>query len=78
MRAFEMFPNQFRCTALAVSGLSMWAANFVITITFPMLLGGVGLSGAYVLYASCAFFSFFIVWKFVRETKGIELEAMVG
>ena len=74
----EMFPNQFRGTALAVSGLSMWAANFVITITFPMLLGGVGLSGAYVLYASCAFFSFFIVWKFVRETKGIELEAMVG
>ena len=74
----EMFPNQFRGTALAISGLSMWAANFAITITFPMLLKEFGLSGAYILYASCAFFSFFIVWKFVRETKGIELEAMVG
>ena len=74
----EMFPNQFRGTALAISGLSMWAANFIITITFPMLLGGVGLGVAYILYTSCAFFSFFIVWKFVRETKGIELEAMVG
>ena len=74
----EMFPNQFRGTALAISGLSMWAANFAITITFPMLLKEFGLSGAYILYTSCAFFSFFIVWKFVRETKGIELEAMVG
>lgn len=74
----EMFPNQFRGTALAISGLSMWAANFAITITFPMLLSGVGLGGAYILYTSCAFFSFFLVWKFVRETKGIELEAMIG
>ena len=73
-----MFPNQFRGTALAISGLSMWAANFAITITFPMLLSGVGLGGAYILYTSCAFFSFFLVWKFVRETKGIELEAMIG
>jgi hypothetical protein len=56
----------------------MWAANFAITITFPMLLSGVGLGGAYILYTSCAFFSFFLVWKFVRETKGIELEAMIG
>jgi SP family sugar:H+ symporter-like MFS transporter len=73
-----MFPNQFRGSALAISGLSMWGANFLITITFPMLLTGVGLGGAYTLYAVCALVSFFLVWKCVRETKGVELEAMEG
>lgn len=74
----EMFPNRFRGSALAICGLSMWTANFMITITFPILLSLIGLGGAYMLYTLCAFISIFIVWKFVQETKGVELEAMGG
>lgn len=74
----EMFPNQLRGSALAVSGISMWVSNFSITITFPMLLAGIGLGGAYSVYATCALISFFLVWKCVSETKGKELEAMEG
>ncbi|WOO40636.1 sugar porter family MFS transporter [Rubellicoccus peritrichatus] len=74
----EMFPNQFRGSALALSGMAMWGSNFVITMTFPILLGKIGLGGAYCLYAGCALISFFIVWKFVKETKGLELEEMAG
>jgi len=74
----EMFPNQFRGSALAVSGIAMWGANFVITMTFPIMLSGIGLGGAYSVYATCAFISLFLVLKCVRETKGIELEDMKG
>jgi SP family sugar:H+ symporter-like MFS transporter len=74
----EMFPNQFRGSALALSGIAMWGANFAITITFPVLLGGIGLGGAYAIYALFALVSFFLVWKCVLETKGKELEQMQG
>jgi SP family sugar:H+ symporter-like MFS transporter len=74
----EMFPNQIRGSGLAVSGLAQWSANFVITMTFPMLLAGIGLGGAYGLYALCALISIVFIAKFVHETKGKELEEMEG
>lgn len=74
----EMFPNQIRGSALAVSGLSQWLANFGITMTFPILLGGIGLGGAYGLYSFFAFVSILFVIRSVRETKGLELEQMEG
>ena len=74
----EMFPNQFRGSALAVSGIAMWGSNFLITITFPMMLVGIGLGGAYTVYAIFALISLFLVLKFVHETKGVELEDMQG
>lgn len=72
----EMFPNQIRGAALAVSGLTQWATNFLVTMTFPLLLGSIGLGGAYGLYAGFAFISFFIVRAIVPETKGRTLEQM--
>jgi SP family sugar:H+ symporter-like MFS transporter len=72
----EMFPNQFRGAALAVAGLSQWASNFFVTITFPVFLGVIGLGGAYGLYALFALLSFFFVRLAVRETKGRTLEEM--
>jgi len=72
----EMFPNQMRGSGLAIAGLFQWLANFAITMTFPILLASVGLTGAYGFYALCAVISTFFVIKFVKETKGRELEAM--
>lgn len=74
----EMFPNRIRGSALAVSGLAQWTANFLITWTFPMLLAGIGLAGAYGLYALAALVSVFFVLCFVHETRGRELEQMEG
>ena len=76
----EMFPNQIRGSGLAVSGFFQWAANFAITMTFPIMLAtaGIGLAGAYGFYAVCAFISIFFVMKAVRETKGMELEHMTN
>ena len=72
----EMFPNQIRGSGLAIAGLFQWLANFTITITFPVMLTSIGLTGAYGIYAVCAIISAVFVFKFVKETKGLELEQM--
>lgn len=74
----EMFPNQLRGSGLAVSGFSQWTANFGITMTFPIMLGTIGLTGAYGFYAISAAISVIFVWVMVHETKGKELEEMTG
>jgi SP family sugar:H+ symporter-like MFS transporter len=74
----EMFPNQIRGSSLAIAGLAQWLANFLITLTFPIMLTGIGLGGAYGFYAACSFISIVFVAKYVYETKGIELEDMKG
>lgn len=38
-------------------------------MTFPILLGTIGLGGAYSLYAIFAAISGICAWKFVRETQ---------
>ena len=73
----EMFPNRIRAIALAVAASAQWMANFAITATFPSL-SEMGLSFAYGLYAAFAVLSFVFVQRAVRETKGMELEAMTG
>ena len=74
----EMFPNQIRGSGLAVSGLAQWGSNFGITMTFPILLGSIGLMGAYSLYALAAVVSVYFVIRYVHETRGLELEEMEG
>jgi SP family sugar:H+ symporter-like MFS transporter len=74
----EMFPNQLRGSALAVAGFAQWIANFAISVSFPALAAGVGLTVTYGFYALSAFVSFFFVRAVVRETRGRELEEMTG
>jgi len=72
----EMFNNRIRAAALAVAASAQWIANFTITMTFPILLGSIGLSGAYGVYALSAFISIFFVLKYIKETRGVRLEEM--
>ena len=72
----EMFNNRIRAAALAVAASAQWVANFLITMTFPMMLTGIGLAGAYGFYAVSALVSAIFVFYYVKETKGKSLEAM--
>ena len=72
----EMFPNRIRGGALSISGLAQWTANFVITMSFPIVLVSLGLGAAYGFYAACAAFSIYFVKAHVVETMGLELEEM--
>ncbi|KAF7765872.1 MFS transporter, SP family, sugar:H+ symporter [Pseudoalteromonas undina] len=72
----EMFNNRIRGAALAVAASAQWIANFAITMTFPIMLGSIGLAGAYGFYALSAFISVFFVVKYIKETRGMKLESM--
>ena len=74
----EMFPNQIRGSGLAVSGAAQWTANFLISMSFPILARFIGLPITYGFYAACAVVSIVFVVKGVHETRGRELEEMVG
>ncbi|MFE0756015.1 sugar porter family MFS transporter [Inquilinus sp. NPDC058860] len=71
----EMFSNRIRAYALAVAAAAQWAANFVVSETFPSLASA-GLGVAYGIYAVMALLSFLFVSRAVRETRGRELEEM--
>ena len=74
----EMFPNQIRGSGLAVSGAAQWTANFLISVSFPVLAKYIGLPITYGFYTACAFISIVFVLKMVHETRGRELEDMIG
>jgi SP family sugar:H+ symporter-like MFS transporter len=71
----ETFPNRIRAAALSVAAAAQWIANWLVSTTFPSLKDA-GLGFAYGLYTTAAILSFVFVWRFVRETKGRELEEM--
>jgi SP family sugar:H+ symporter-like MFS transporter len=71
----EMFSNRIRATALAVAAAAQWAANWLVSTTFPQL-AELGLAFAYGLYAGFAALALLFVLRAVKETKGRELEDM--
>ena len=74
----EMFPNQIRGSGLAIAGAAQWIANFFVSVSFPWAAKNIGLAVTYGFYAACAFVSVLFVLQMVHETRGTELEDMVG
>ena len=71
----EMFNNKIRASALGLAAAAQWLANFAISTSFPKL-ADIGLAFAYGFYTFFAVLSFVFVVKFVKETKGRQLEDM--
>jgi SP family sugar:H+ symporter-like MFS transporter len=71
----EIFNNRIRAYALAVAAAAQWIANYIVSQTFPTL-AGISLGFAYGIYALMAMLSLVFVLAKVRETRGLELEAM--
>ncbi|WP_415977330.1 sugar porter family MFS transporter [Rhodococcus sp. 077-4] len=74
----EMFPNRMRAMALGIGTAANWMANFAVTLAFPPLTSSVGLWVIYAGFALFAALSFFFVKAKITETKGMELEDMLG
>ncbi len=73
----EMFSNKIRASALAVAAAAQWGANFVVSVSFPGLASSLGLVGSYAIFAVFAALSFGFVSRYIKETRGRELEDMV-
>jgi sugar porter (SP) family MFS transporter len=71
----EIFPNKVRGTATSIAVLSLWAAYFILTFTFPVLYNKLQDKTFYVYAFICAI-GFVFVYKKVKETKGKTLEEM--
>ncbi|MGE4586759.1 MAG: sugar porter family MFS transporter [Mangrovibacterium sp.] len=71
----EIFPNRIRGKAVAIAVAAQWAANYLVSSTYPAMMefsGGM----TYCLYGIMSILSFIFVWKMVPETKGKTLEEM--
>jgi len=71
----EIFPNKVRGTATSIAVLSLWAAYFVLTFTFPVLYNWLQDKTFYVYAAICAI-GFVFVFRKIKETKGKTLEEL--
>ena len=71
----EIFNNRIRAYALAVAAAAQWIANYIVSQTFPTL-AGISLGVAYGTYTLMALLSLVFVLTRIRETRGLELEAM--
>lgn len=77
----EIFPTTVRGRALGLATFFLWAADYVVTQTFPMMDAGdswlvARFHHAFPFYVYAAFCAVLIVvvWRFLPETKGRSLE----
>ncbi len=70
----EIFPLKVRGSAMAVATVLLWGANFVVSLTFPVLLDALGIGWLFLGYALIGLAALLFVRYFVAETKGRSLE----
>jgi MFS transporter, SP family, xylose:H+ symportor len=79
----EIFPNSIR-GALSIAVAAQWIANWVVSLTFPIMNDNEWLKGkfhygfSYWIYGVMGILSALFVWKLVPETKGKTLEQIEG
>jgi len=77
----EIFPNSIR-GALSIAVAAQWIANWIVSLTFPMMNDNVWLTEqfhngfSYWIYGIMGILSALFMWKFVPETKGRTLESI--
>lgn len=79
----EIFPNSIR-GAMSIAVAAQWIANWVVSLTFPIMNDNVLLTDkfnhgfSYWIYGVMGILSAIFMWKMVPETKGKTLEEMEG
>ncbi|MES1249673.1 MAG: MFS transporter, partial [Chitinophaga rupis] len=69
----EIFPNNLRSHAVAMSIFLLWLANFIVSFSFPYMLKN--LQGySFLIFSSMCFLCLFFVLRYLTETKGRSLE----
>jgi len=69
----EIFPNRARARAAGISTAANWTANFLVSLSFPVLQATMGPS-LWFLYAAMGVAAFIFIVRWVPETKGKSLE----
>lgn len=69
----ESYPLRIRAKAMSVATAANWLWGFLISFFTPFITSAIHFYYGFV-FAGCLLFSFFYVFFFVRETKGLTLE----
>ena len=70
----EIYDLRVRSKAAAVGTMANWTFNFIVSLTFLILIDDLGRSGTFFFYAAICVLTFFFCLKLVPETKGKHLE----
>lgn len=77
----EMFPNNIRSVAMSIAVAAQWAANYFVSLSFPIIVESPANSGGFwnqsLPYFIFAFFILVLIFftkKYIPETKGKSLE----
>ncbi len=77
----EMFPNKIRSLAMSIAVTAQWAANYLVTQTFPMITDSKINNNSfwngslpYYIFIGFIAITIFVTYKFIPETKGKSLE----
>ena len=69
----ELFPDRVRGTAMSVAVASLWISCFGLTLTFKPINEALKAAGTFWLYAAICVVGFVVIARFLKETKGREL-----
>lgn len=72
--ATEIFPTHVRGTAVSVCIMTMWVADWLVNLVFPILRDGLGIAATFFIFAFFCLVSFFYAKANLFETKGKSLE----
>jgi len=70
----EIYPLRIRGTAMSVASIANWGSNFLVALTFPVLLAALGGAGSFWLFAALGIVAWIFVYFRVPETKNRTLE----
>jgi sugar porter (SP) family MFS transporter len=70
----EIYPLDVRSKAAGVGTMANWTANFIVSLTFLLLIDALGRTGAFWFYAAVGVLTLVFCRKLVPETKGKRLE----
>jgi SP family arabinose:H+ symporter-like MFS transporter len=72
----EIFPNKIRSEAMSIAVVALWLSNFVVTLTFPVILNRLGGGVAFLIFdVMCVLLLLFVIFR-LPETKGKSLEEL--
>lgn len=70
----EIFPTRVRGRAMGIATVALWFADFVVSLTFPVIADKLHESFAFWLYAAMCAIDVVFIAVFLPETKGKSLE----
>ena len=72
----EIFPLKLRGFGLGVAVFLLWTTNFLVGLSFPQLVAGIGISSTFFVFAALGVAALVFIATSVPETRGRSLEEL--